>query len=151
MIEKLIGSLFFGAILVLIPDSMLFMSIKSNYLDFYEIREYYNPFFIDAQIWPLYWILSLIIGYLFFYSPFGRICQIGYGIFVAGCLLLLQPDIGRSIGESLYLQENKIIKIGSQEISGDIYYTGRQYVHFRQKGSIDTVRFSKEEIVGIRP
>lgn len=151
MIEKLIGSLFFGAILVLIPDSMLFMSIKSNYLDYYEIKEYYNPFFIDSQIWPLYWGLSLVTGYLFFYSPCGRVCQIGYGIIVAACLSLLQPDIGRSIGESLYVQENKVIKIGSQEIEGDIYYIGRQYIHFRQEGSSDTVRFAKEEITEIRP
>lgn len=151
MMDKILGSLFVGSILILIPDSVLFMSLKAHYLDFYEIKEFYNAFFIDHNIWWLYFLLSGIVGYLFFYSPCGKPCQIGYGIFVAGTLVFFIPDVSRSIGEGMFLQENRILKLESQEINADVYYIGRQFIHFRSHGSEDTIKLHKDEIQEILP
>ena len=56
--SKLIQALLTGIFITFILDFFIFLGIKQNYIDFYEIDVYYNILFADHQ--NIFYILPLI-------------------------------------------------------------------------------------------
>ena len=73
MIATFIGSFLRGLILILIIDFMLFAGVMANYFHLLNIKEYFNPIFVDNQIYSLILLLAFPIGYMFSYEPYNKI------------------------------------------------------------------------------
>lgn len=144
MTTRLLSALFFGSILVVIPDIIVFIAIKLNYIDYYDIKEYFNAFFIDHQIYPLFMLASIGLGYLFIHSPFSRFVQYAYAGLILASLLTLSPKISRGFGESLFKESNRSILVDGTPYTVDIMYRGRQYIHVRPAGRDETVKLPLE-------
>ena len=126
--SKFLQAFLTGSFFTFILDFQLFLGIKLNYLDHYEIKEYYNVLFADHQ--NIFYILALviIIGFVITYLNNTKISLALLIILFATTLLVFIPPIGESIGAKL-LQEQNIRYQDSRYIyKGTLYYEGRQNV-----------------------
>jgi hypothetical protein len=117
-----------GSFFTFILDFQLFLGIKFNYLDRYEIKEYYNILFADHQ--NIFYILPLviIIGFVTTYINNTKVSlTILVSMFIV-TLLVFIPPIGEKIGAAM-LQKKDIRYQDSRYIyKGTLYYEGRQSV-----------------------
>ena len=146
MITRLISSFFRGLLLILILDFILFAGMIGNYFHTLNIREeYFNPIFVDNQIYSLLLILALPVGYFFSYTSFKKSFQIIYLILLLVFSLVFIKSIGFSVGEFFFLKKDSI-KINERYLSGEILYIGREYLYFRKDLSDKTLKFKKDLI-----
>ena len=127
---KFFQALLTGVFFTFILDFFLFLGIKINYIDFYNIDLYYNILFADHQNIYIYTICSILIGYIIIYIDNNKISTIILAIlFVTVSLSLIKP-IGKSIGESLLMTKNITLQDTKHTYIGDIYYDGRKNITF---------------------
>jgi hypothetical protein len=117
-----------GSFFTFILDFQLFLGIKLNYLDYYEIKEYYNVLFAEHQnilyIVPLVIFIGLITTYL--NSTKVSVAIMSTLFFIT--MLVFIPSIGREVGAKI-LQKKDIRYQDSKFIyRGTLYYEGRQKV-----------------------
>lgn len=148
MIALLIRSLFFGSLLVLMLDAIVFIAIKVNYFDYYEITEFYNVIFIDAQNLWLFFGASLLLGYLFFDSVMGKFMQIFYVVLLLGAMVTFYEPLGQTIAHQLFYHEDARLNIDNRhEVMADVYYVGRNYIYFKEKSGF---QIEKMELARVR-
>ena len=117
-----------GSFFTFILDFQLFLGIKLNYLDRYEIKEYYNVLFADHQ--NIFYILPLviIIGFVITYINNTKISLALLIVLFSTTLLVFIPSIGESIGATILQEKNIRYKDSRYVYKGTLYYEGRQSV-----------------------
>ncbi len=146
MITRLISSFFRGLLLILILDFILFAGMIGNYFHTLDIKEeYFNPVFIDNQMYLLIFTLALPVGYFFSYTSFKKSFQIIYLIVLLIFSLVFIKNIGFSVGKFFFLKKDNI-KINEIYLNGEILYIGREYLYFRKDLSTKTLKFKKDLI-----
>ena len=117
-----------GSFFTFILDFQLFLGIKLNYLDYYEIKEYYNVLFAEHQ--NILYIVPLVI-FIGFITTYLNSTKVSIGImstlfFIT--MLVFIPSIGREVGAKI-LQKKDVRYQDSKFIyRGTLYYEGRQKV-----------------------
>ncbi len=146
MIIAVVTSFLFGFILVGLLDFLLFIGLKISYFDAYNITEYFNVIFIDNQNLILFVSLSLLFGYLMLYSRLSKFFDTFYIILLIVFASIFYKPVGKFVGEKLFMEKNKIFKIGDTRFRGDILYVGRNYYYIKREGIKSAIRLSKEEL-----
>lgn len=127
----------------------MFVGIKNHYFDFYGIQEFFNVVFVDSQNFWAFLLAAPLLGYLFFYSPVSRIVQFIYIGLLAASFLFFIPSLAHSVAKSLYYQPDVLLTIDNRiEIYADVFYVGRSYVHFRERGREEVERLHKDRVSG---
>ncbi|MDQ7062587.1 MAG: hypothetical protein Q9M43_16295 [Sulfurimonas sp.] len=82
--SKLVQAFLTGAFFTFFIDFFLFLGIKINYIDLYEIDLYYNVLFADNQNIFIYLFFTLLFGYIITYLEHVKI-----GFIVIGGMFVL--------------------------------------------------------------
>ena len=128
--SKFITALLTGMIITFIVDFFVFLGIKQNYIDFYEINLYYNILFADNQSFILYFLSSFILGYIVIYIENKKLTLITLSIISIIGLAPLIESIGQNIGEIIFMKKDLTYKDSKHIFYGDVYYDGRTTIHF---------------------
>lgn len=120
MIEKIFSTCAFGAIFGLFPIILFYGGIYASYFPYYEIKEYFNGFFMQNLNGYFYAIFGLFSGIAFVYN--GNFLKILYLICAITLSLTFIPPVGKNIGDRLFLRENtKIVQEGKTQLVRVIY------------------------------
>jgi len=139
--QALLGGLFFSFIL----DYFLFLGLKLNYIDTLGIELYFNTFFADNQNPLFFALLTITLGYLLIYTP--KHIHFFVMVFIFGVTLsTLIPNIGREVGEYIFMKKSVTLHNKNFKFVGDIYYVGRDTITFYDKELEKTIQLKKEEL-----
>ena len=127
---KAIQALLSGMFFTFFIDFFIFLGIKQNYIDFYEIDLYYNILFADHQNGYLFFTVSIILGYLIIYINNNKISITVIGFLSILALSTLIHGVGNKLGEDLLMTKNITLKDSRYTYHGDIYYDGRKQITF---------------------
>ncbi len=120
MIERVISVIAFGALFALFGMTIFYGGIFANYFAHYEIKEYFNTFFLQNLN-------------VYFFAGFGLFSGIAFiansnflKVIYLLCLIALSttfvPSIGKSVGDKLFLREHsKIVVDGKAQFVRVIY------------------------------
>ena len=128
--SKAIQALLTGMFFTFFIDFFIFLGLKQNYIDFYEIDLYYNILFADHQSAYLFFGVSIILGFIVIYKNNNKLSIIVIGILSLFALSTLTHSVGYTLGEMMFMEKNKFIKDGRYSYHGDIYYNGRTQITF---------------------
>jgi len=134
-----------GALLTFIIDFFLFLGIQLHYINYHEIDLYYNILFADNQNIYLWLFFTPLLGYVTLYLH-NKIALIVVGSLFFLSLLTLVPDIGKSVGETIFLQKDKILSTKKFSYRGDLLYSGRKNIYFYDYKLNKTLVFDKNRI-----
>ena len=143
--SKLIQALLSGMLFTFFLDFFLFLGIKLNYIDFYEIDVYYNILFADNQNIYIYMILSVFFGTLIMYVS-NKITLIILAFFSLLTALTLIPSFGLALGDILLKKENIKLENSRYIFIGDIYYNGRKKITFYDYELKKTIKINRENL-----
>ena len=146
--SKFFQALLTGIFFTFILDFFIFLGIKLNYIDFYEIDLYYNILFADNQSFILYTIFSAIIGYVVIYVNNNKVSAIILGILLFITSLTLISPIGYQLGEMMFMQKNVTLQDERLTYVGDIYYDGRKRVTFYDYNLKKVINLDKNRLKG---
>lgn len=120
MIEKIISTVVFGAIFGLFPIVFFYGGIYANYFTFYEIKEYFNGFFMNNLNVYFYAIFGLFSGIAFVSNS--NFLKVLYLLCAITISLTFIPTLGKNVGDRLFLRENtKIVQEGKEQFVRVIY------------------------------
>ena len=146
--SKFFQALLTGIFFTFILDFFIFLGIKLNYIDFYEIDLYYNILFADNQSFILYTIFSAIIGYVVIYVNNNKVSAVILGILLFITSLTLISPIGYQLGEMMFMQKNVTLQDERHTYVGDIYYDGRERVTFYDYNLKKVINLDKNRLKG---
>jgi len=128
--SKLVQALLTGIFITFILDFFIFLGIKQNYIDFYEIDVYYNILFADHQNIYIFTLSSVILGLMVSYLKNKKITLIILSFLALLSLSTLIHGIGNTIGSDVLMIKNQTLKDTKHIFIGDIYYDGRKQITF---------------------
>ncbi len=146
MILEIVTSFLFGFILVSLLDFLLFIGLKINYFNTYNIGEYFNVIFVDNQNVWLIVALSFLFGYLMLYSKLSKFFDTFYIILLILFASTLYEPIGKRVGEEIFREKNKIFEVSGTKFRGDLLYEGRNYYYIKRDEIKSAIRLSKEDV-----
>ncbi len=147
MISKVINSFLLGLIFVLLLDFLLFIGIKINYIDIYNIKVYYNPLFVDNQPYIILFVLSIVFGYFISNKKSLKIFTYIYIMLIVISLSTFYEPIGKSLGQLLFKKDNISFKVGKISFNGDLLYKGRKYTYIYRKDINKVIKLSSNELL----
>ena len=118
-----------GALFTFILDFFLFLGIKLNYIDPLGFTLYYNVLFADNQNFILFFAFSVFIGWLLYYTKNAIRIPVMLLLFALAFSTLI-PNVGKFVGETLFMKPNVTLHDKKFTYHGDIYYIGREKVLF---------------------
>lgn len=141
-----LSSFFMGLVLISLLDFIVFIGLKLNYIDFYNIKEYFNVFFFDNQPFLAIAILSLCFGYFLLYTPLRKAMQILYLLTLLVFLSVFIPNVSQNLGKRLFMQKELNFMLGKVEFKGDMLYVGRNLYYIYRNDLQKTIRLKKDEV-----
>ena len=146
--SKFFQALLTGMFFTFILDFFIFLGIKLNYIDFYEIDLYYNILFADNQCFLLYTLVSAVIGYIVIYVNNNKFSAIVLGVLFSLAALTLIAPIGHRLGEILFKEKNRTLQDERHTYTGDIYYNGRSKITFYDYNLKKIINLDKNRLKG---
>ena len=143
---RLVQAFLSGIFFTFIYDFFIFLGIFENYIKKYDIDVYYNILFADHQNIFLFFTIVFIVGYLTTYIQNVKITASILALLFLISVSTLLPFIGESLGQSILMQKNINLHVGSYTYSGDLFYKGREKLYFYDKEFQKMITFTKEEV-----
>ncbi len=147
MISKVISSFLLGLIFVLLLDFLLFIGIKINYIDIYNIKVYYNPLFVDNQPYIVLFVLSIIFGYFISSKKRLKLFAYIYIVLIFLSLSTFYKPIGKNLGELLFKRDSLSFKVGKTAFNGDLLYRGRRYTYIFRKDIDKMIKLPNNDLL----
>ena len=144
--SKVIQALLTGMFFTFFLDFFIFLGIKQNYIDFYEIDLYYNILFADHQNAYLFFGVSIILGYIVIYLNNNKVSLSVIGFLSILALSTLIHGIGNILGENMFMTKNVTFQDDRYTYHGDIYYDGRQQITFYDYELKKIILLNKKEL-----
>ena len=144
--SKLLSIMIIGSLLALVPFFFFFIGVKINYIDFYEIKEYYNVIFVDQISWKLFGVMALLLGLLFALPKKLYFSGTIFLIVMFLSMATLHDAIGKRAGDRLFSKQKRHIKIGQWTYSGTLLYEGRNHLYLLSDEYNKTLTFQKDKI-----
>jgi len=144
--SKFFQAFLMGMLFTFILDFFIFLGIKQNYIDFYEIDLYYNILFADNQNIYLYLALTLITGFIIIYTTSNKFTLLITGTLLTLAFSTLIPPIGHSLGAKLFMKENATLYTKKYSYTGTIYYSGREKVVMYDNALQKKITLNKKEL-----
>jgi len=145
--SKVIQALLSGIFFTFILDFFLFLGIKENYIDYYNIKVYYNILFADHQNIYIFFLLSAILGYITIYLN-NKVALAVIGVLFFATASTLIPAVGKSVGQKILMKKNVTLHTDKFSYRGDIYYEGRREITFYDYDLKKVIILNKNEIKG---
>ena len=145
--SKIIQALLSGIFFTFFLDFFLFLGIKTNYIDSYEIDLYYNILFVDNQNIFIFTFLTLLFGYVTLYRSNTTSLLLITPAFILSLATLITP-IGAYVGKSLLMQQNVSFQTKKFTYHGDIIYNGRTTLSFYDYKIDKVLTIDKNKIRG---
>ena len=145
--SKAIQALLTGMFFTFILDFFIFLGIKQNYIDLYEIDLYYNILFADHQNIYLFFFVSFILGAIVIYLNKTKVSISLIGFLSILSLLTLIPSIGEQLGKDLLMSDNITLKTAKYTFYGDIYYDGRDKITFYDNELQKMIVLEKKDLI----
>lgn len=131
--SKFITALLIGMLIAFIVDFFIFLGIKLNYIDYYDIDLYYNILFADNQSFIIYFLSSFIFGFIVIYVANKKLTVATLIIASLIGLSTLNESIGQNVAKMMFMKKNVTYKDSKHTYYGDVYYDGRTTIHFYDK------------------
>lgn len=144
---KLIQAFLTGIFFTFILDFFIFLGIKNNYIDFYEIDLYYNILFADNQNIYFFAFSSAVIGFIFSYINNTKLSFIVIGLLSVLSLSTLMPTIGHGLGEMMFMKKDVTYKNKKYIYRGDVYYNGRTKITFYDYELKKIIFLNKKDLI----
>ena len=144
--SKAVQALLTGMFFTFFLDFFIFLGIKQNYIDFYEIDLYYNILFADHQNAYLFFGISIILGYIVIYVNNNKVSLSVIGFLSILALSTLIHGIGNRLGEDMFMTKNATLQDARYTYHGDIYYNGRQQITFYDYELKKIILLDKKEL-----
>lgn len=145
--SKLIQALLSGMFFTFILDFFIFLGIKVNYIDFYEIDLYYNILFADNQNIFIFLLFSIFIGWLVIYLNSNKIKLSIMGLMFLLSFSTLIPPVGNTLAEMILMSKEQVLKNKRHTFVGDIYYNGREKITFYDYDLGKIIILNKKELI----
>ena len=118
----------FGAFFGLFPVILFYAGIFTNYLSFYEIKEYFNPFFANNFNFYFYFVFALFSGIAFLIES--NILRFIYLVFSIMMSLTFIPQIGRDVGSRIFFNPNAKIMIDGKLEKINLIYKNKNTIYY---------------------
>ena len=135
-----------GAIVTFIFDFFLFLGIKLNYTDFYNIEVYFNTLFADNQNIYIFVFFMFVYGYLTIYSKNVKLIFIIFALSSLFSLSMLTHTVGNAVAKTLFMQTDVVLEYKKRSYRGDIYYSGREKITFYDYKLEKMIQLNKKDI-----
>ncbi|MFT5660640.1 MAG: hypothetical protein ACI9TV_001282 [Sulfurimonas sp.] len=145
--SKLVQAFLSGAFFTFFLDFFLFLGMKLNYIDYYKIDLYYNPFFADNQNVFVYLFFTILFGLLITYIENTKLSLIVIGGLLLLSLTMLIEPIGHKVASILFMQKNVSLQTSRFVYKGDIYYDGRTTITFYDNEIKKILTLKKEDLI----
>ena len=145
--NKVLLALLTGMFITFIMDFFLFLGVKINYFDFYEIKIFYNILFADNQNLLIFFGLSFLFGFIVIYIANKKITLSLIGILILISIASLFSDIGRSLGKMMFMKKNLTYHEVKYSFTGDVYYDGRTTIHFYDNDLKRIIILQKDKLI----
>lgn len=143
---KLVSSMFFGLMLILPLDFLIFIGLKKHYFDFYKIDVYFNIYFFDNQPFIYLILTSLIFGFLLLYTPLRKPLQILYITALIVAFSTLFEPIGKPLGDTFFRQNGVTCVLGKRTFKADLLYKGRKNYFLKREGIKNTIKIPLSDV-----
>ena len=144
---KALQALLTGIFVTFILDFFIFLGLQKNYIDFYEVKVYYNVLFIDHQNIFLLMFFSILNGFAIIYIKNLKITAVFISLLFIISLSTLYPSIGHALGEKIFMQKNITLNDRRNFFLGDIYYEGREKITFYDYDLRKTILLNKKDLI----
>jgi hypothetical protein len=145
--SKAVLALLAGMFFTFILDFFIFLSFKLHYIDRYEIDVYYNILFADNQNILIFFISSVILGYLVIYVENLKIPAAVLSLLFAAVLSLnLFSSLGESAAKMVLMSKEQRLFDGRHIYNGDIYYDGRNDIYMYDNEIGRLISINKKDI-----
>lgn len=128
--SKLVIALLTGMLITFIVDFFLFLGMKQNYFDFYEIAIYYNVLFADNQNFFIYFGFSILFGFIVIFIENNKLTVMMLSILSIISIAPMFSTVGESLGKMMFMKHNMTYHEAKHSFVGDVYYDGRTTIHF---------------------
>jgi len=145
--SKMVQALLSGMFITFLLDFFLFLGIFQNYIRVHEIDLYYNILFADNQSIVLFFLFSIILGYLALYQN-AKFALLIIGLLSILSLSTLITPIGKSVGKILLMKKDVTLRTAQFSYKGDILYDGRTTVNFYDYKFEKIINLEKNKIIG---
>jgi len=135
-----------GALVTFIFDFFLFLGIKINYTDFYNIEVYFNTLFADNQNLLLFLLFTSLYGYLIIYSKNVKFIFLTLILSSLLSLATLTHTVGNFVAKTLFMQTDVTLEYKKRSYRGDIYYSGREKITFYDYKLEKMIQLNKKDI-----
>lgn len=145
--SKAVQAFLSGVFFTFFIDFFLFLGMKLNYIDYYKIDLYYNPFFADNQNIYIYLLLSIFFGFLITYVENIKINLIVIGgLFILSLSTFIHP-IGHKVASMLLMTKNVTYHDSKYVYKGDVYYDGRTQITFYDYDLKKIITLNKKDLI----
>ncbi|MCF6339828.1 MAG: hypothetical protein L3J10_03605 [Sulfurimonas sp.] len=144
--SKAVQALLSGMFFTFFLDFFIFLGIKQNYIDFYEIDLYYNILFADHQNVYIFFIVSIVLGFIITYIDKAKVSIAIIGFLSILSLSTLVPTVGYFVGQNMLMTQNITLKNNKYSYHGDIYYNGRDKITFYDYELKKIILLDKKEL-----
>ena len=145
--SKFITALLVGMLITFIVDFFIFLGIKLNYIDFYEINLYYNILFADNQCFIIYFLSSFLLGYIVIYIQNKKLTLITLALVSIIGLSTLIESVGQNVGKMMFMKKDVTYKDSKHTFHGDLYYNGRTTIHFYDNELQKMIILQKKDLI----
>ena len=128
--SKTLLALLTGMLITFIVDFFLFLGMKINYFDFYEIEIFYNVLFADNQNFMLFFMFSILFGLIVIFIANKKLTVSLIIILTIVSIAPLFSSIGESLGKKIFMKKDITYNEVKHSFTGDVYYDGRTTIHF---------------------
>jgi len=146
--SKLATAFMAGTFFTFFLDFFFMLGLFLNYIEAQNIDVYYNILFADHQNIFVFLTGVVIFGYLFIFFKNTKVATLIFGLCFVVVNLTQIPSIGKSMGVSMFQQDNKIINETNDQYVGHIVYEGRSTVWFYDDELENIIEIKWENIRG---
>ena len=126
-ISRIIQSFLFSILLVFLLFCRFWTGIFANYINYYGIQEFFNPFFGNVFSAKLFFVFVVGFGIAFLVPVICKIARIVYLVALFFCFGLLFPFFGKNVGEFVLAKDREVMIQGEKK---EVYalYENRFYI-----------------------
>lgn len=119
-------SIILGLFLAFVLSCLFWVGIFANYINYYGIREFFNPFFVNVMDMKVFVILWAFFGFGFGIAYIGVLVRLIYGVCLLLSISFLIPFVGREAGGFLLAKE-EMIPVDNKSTRVNVLYENRFY------------------------
>ncbi|WP_104721837.1 hypothetical protein [Helicobacter mesocricetorum] len=135
MIENILRAFLLGVFLSFILMCVFWAGIFSNYINYYGISVFFNPFFGNVFNGYLFIVMVVVFGVGFFIPVVGFLIKLGYCVLLGISLLLFIPSLGKSMGEAL-LSKKIALTIDGERKNVVALYEDKFYIVYQNSSEV---------------